>query len=48
MTTRTATTGLSRTTKLAWITSMNRMTEIIWMSRMTSWLMKEPGKDLIL
>ena len=44
-------TGTAVTTGLAWITRMNRMTEIIWMSRMsgmTSYLVKEPAKDLIL
>ena len=45
------TTGLPGMIGLAWITRVNRMTEIIWMSRMsgmTSSLMKEPAKDLIL
>ena len=41
----------SGTTGLAWITRMNRMTEISWMGRMsgmTSSLMKRPEKDLTL
>ena len=51
MTETTGTTGLARTTGLAWITRMNRMTGICWMSGMsgmTSSLMKEPENDLIL
>ena len=48
------TTGTSRLTKmtgLAWITRMNRMIGISWMGKMsgmTTSLMKEPKKDLIL